>query len=151
MSLREYSKLGAVAVSCLAIGGGAGVIANAGASTTASPSVKPSQALRQGAIAPRRLIRRAVHGDLVVATKTGYATVTFDRGTVQSVSGQQLTLAYGRKTASYKSVNLTIPASARVRDNGKKATLADLKQGQRAVVIQAPKWTVVIARTAPTP
>jgi hypothetical protein len=151
MFLRKHSKLGAVAVSCLAIGAGASVLANAGASTTTSPSVKSFPALRRGGIAPRGLIRRAVHGDLVIATKTGYATVTFDRGTVQSVSGQQLTLADGRRAATYKTVTLTIPASARVRDNGKQATMADLKQGQRVAVIQAPKRTLVIARTATTP
>jgi hypothetical protein len=151
-SIRRYWKLGAVAASCLAIGAGASVIANAGASTTNSTSTssaKSSHLRRGGGLRARRLIRRAVHGELVVATRTGYATITFDRGTVQSVSGRQLTLRDGRKASTYKVLALTIPTNARVREDRKPATLADLKPGQRAEVIQAPKRTLVIARSAP--
>lgn len=143
--IRTYWKLLAVALGCLAAGAAASAIASAGASTTAGSSAK---AARAGA-GRGRLLRRAVHGDVVVATASGYATVTFDRGTVQSVSGRQLTLRDGRRSSTYKTVTLTIPASARVRDNRKPATLADVKPGQRAVVIQAPKRTLVIARSAP--
>ena len=96
------------------------------------------------------MARRAVHGDLVVAGKQGFVTVTFDRGKVDSVSGQQLTIAEGTKQATYKTVTLTIPSGARVRDDRHTATLADLKAGQRVTVIQAPKQTYVIARTAKT-
>jgi hypothetical protein len=94
----------------------------------------------------RRALRHAVHGDLQVATKTGFVTVSFDRGVVKSVNGQQLTLTEGRGSTT-KTVTLTIPSSARVRDNGHKSTLANVTAGQRAVVVQAPKRTVVIART----
>jgi hypothetical protein len=84
----------------------------------------------------------------VIATKTGFANVTLDRGFVQSLSGQQLTLREGTKTATYKTVTLTIPADARVRDNGHQATLADVKQGQHVLVLQGPKRTLVVARDA---
>ena len=160
MSIRKHWKLGAVAVSCAAIGAGASAIANAGASTSSASSSNGSSAAAKSATAKhsqraytkrRTLLRRAVNGNLVVATKSGYATVKFDRGTVKSVSGQQLTLAEGRaKRAPYKNVTLTIPSSARVRDDRHQATLADVKPGQRAMVIQAPKRTVVIARTPRT-
>ncbi len=73
--------------------------------------------------------------------------MTFDRGTVKSVSGQQLTLTEGTKLATYKTVTLTIPTTARVRDNRKKGTLADVKTGQRATVVKTPKATFVIARS----
>ncbi|HTX32446.1 MAG TPA: hypothetical protein VMD09_13770 [Solirubrobacteraceae bacterium] len=87
---------------------------------------------------------------MVVKTKDGYATVTFERGTVKSVSGQQLTLIEGsRKGPAYKTVTLTVPTTAQVRDNRQKATLADVKPGQRAAVIQGPKRTAVIARSNP--
>jgi hypothetical protein len=144
MSISKHWKLGAVAVSCAAIGAGASAIANAGAATSRASSKPPKAAATH-----RALLRRAVHGDVVVATKTGYATATFDRGTVKSVSGQQLTLADGRaKATPYKTVTLTIPSSARVRDDRHKATLADVKPGQRAAVIQEPNRTIVIARDA---
>jgi hypothetical protein len=140
--LRRHSTMGIVALSCLAIGGGASAIANAGA---ASPSSHSAAAHAYRAGLGRRLLARAVHGDLVVATRTGFVTVTYDRGIVQSVSGNQLVLNDGTKKATYKTVTLTIPATAHVRDNGAKATLGEVKSGQRAIVIQAPHRTWVIA------
>lgn len=148
--LHRFWKLGAVGVSCAALGVGASAIASAGAATSQSSAGSSAGASvakhKQGRLAGRRLLARAVHGDVVVPTKSGFATVTFDRGVVQSVNGQHLILTEGTKRATYKTVTLTIPATARVRDNGSKATLADLKSGQRAIVVQGPKRTLVVAR-----
>jgi hypothetical protein len=77
----------------------------------------------------------------------GFVTVSFDRGRVDSVNGQQLTLTEGTAKASYKTVTLTIPSTARVRDNRQAATLSDLKAGQRVIVVTAPRQTFVIAHT----
>jgi hypothetical protein len=144
----RFWKLGAVGISCAALGVGASAIASAGAATSQSSAGSSAGAAKhkQGRLAGRRLLARAVHGDVVVPTKSGFATVTFDRGLVQSVNGQQLMLTEGTKKATYKTVTLTIPATAHVRDNGSKATLADLKSGQRAIVVQGPKRTLVVAR-----
>ncbi len=145
--LRRHSTLAIVALGCLAIGAGASAIANAGAAgSTTSGAATAAHA--RGAGLARRMIGRAVHGNVVVATRKGFVTVTFDRGTVQSVSGNQLVLRDGTKTATYKTVTLTIPATANVRDNGAKAALTDIRSGQRALVIQAPQHTWVIARNA---
>jgi hypothetical protein len=142
-----------VAVACLAIGAGASAIASAGASSGTNAHA-PRYELRAGrglarlrAEGLRLAPRRAVHGDLVVWTKNGFVTVTFDRGTVSSVTGQQLTINEGTKTATYKQVSLTIPTTAHVRDNGQQATLSQVKQGQRVIVVQAPNRTFVIAHT----
>jgi hypothetical protein len=143
--IRRYWKLGAVGISCAAIGVGASAIASAGAATAGGSAAAKHKAARGGSW---RLFARAVHGDLVVPTKNGFATITFDRGVVQSVSGQQLTLKEGKKTATYKTVTLTIPTNARVRDNGSKATLANVKVGQRALVVQGPNYVLVRARDA---
>jgi hypothetical protein len=145
-SIRKHFKLIAVAASCAAIGAGASAIASAGAATGSS-SVAGTPHAAQRWLRARVVLRRSVHGDLVVATGTGFASVTFDRGVVQSVSGQQLTLSEGTKTRTYKTITLTIPSSAHVRDNGRMATLADVTAGQRALVIQGPNQTFVIART----
>jgi len=145
--IRRYWKLGAVALSCAALGAGASVIASAGAATSgASPSTASSAHTARAGLGARRLLARAVNGEVVVATKSGFATVTINRGTVRSVNGQQLTLSDGTKKSTYKTVTLTIPANAHVRDNGKKASLSDLTASQRATVIQGPKNTLVIAR-----
>ncbi len=142
--VRKHFTLMAVAASCASVGAGASVIANAGAASTGS------QAGQGQATHGRRGLRgafaRAVHGQAVVATKTGFATVTLDRGFVQSVHGQQLTVREGTKTRTYNTVTLTIPTNARVRDNRANARLADVKAGQRVLVLQGPKRTLVIAR-----
>jgi hypothetical protein len=155
--LRKHLKLVSVAAVCVAVGAAGSAIATAGAassSTTSngsgSTSAKTVRARGAGARA-RALERRAVHADVVVATKSGFATVTLDRGFVQLVSGQQLTIREGTKNATYKSVTLTIPSSAKVRDNGKASTLSALTIGQRVSVVQGPKRTWLVARTAPTP
>jgi hypothetical protein len=143
--ISKHSKLLIVAASCAALGAGASAIATAGAATnnSAHGGNRHTAQIRPG----RRLAARAVHGDLMVATKAGFVSVTFDRGTVKSVSGQQLTLTEGTKKATYKTVTLTIPTTARVRDNRHKSTLADVKTGQRATVVTTPQATFVVART----
>lgn len=143
--VRKHLKLIIVAASCAVIGAGASAIASAGA---ASGSSQAPNAKTHKFLGGRGKLWRAVHGDFVIATKTGFATVTLDSGYVQSLTGQQLTLREGTKTATYKTVTLTIPADARVRDSGQKATLADVKPGQHVLVLQWPKRTKVIARDA---
>ena len=144
---RKHLKLIGVAASCAAIGAGASAIASAGAATGTTAPAKAAHAAKAG-LGPRRLIARAVHAEVVVHTKAGWGTVTLDRGVVQSISSQQLTINEGTAKASYKTITLTIPASARVRVNTHKATLVDVKAGQRVVVIQAPKRTLVVAHDA---
>jgi len=147
--IAKHSRLLLVAVSCVALGAGASAIATAGASSGSAGKTAQrtgTRSLRAGGV--RRWSRRAVHGDLVIATRTGFATVRFDRGTISSVNGQQLTITEGIRQASPRTVILTVPANARVRDNRHQATMSDLKDGQRVLVIRAPKRTFVIAHTA---
>ncbi len=155
---QSHLKLLAVAASCVAIGAAISAIASAGAATTAAAhGTKAAGAHRRGnaqrgnARGVRHVVRRAVHAELVVGTKSGFAKVTFDRGSVQAVSGQQLTLREGTKKHTYKTVTLTIPTSARVRINHKAATLSQLSTGQRVLVFQLPKRTVVSAHNGKTP
>jgi hypothetical protein len=143
--LRNHSRVLLIAAICAVLGAGASAIATAGASSGSAP-VKGAGALgkrglRRGAL---RMLARSVHGTLVVPTRTGFANVTFDRGSVLSVSGQQVTIAEGTKKATYKTITLTIPEAAVVRDNGKKTALRNVKPAQRVIVVQAPKRTFVI-------
>ncbi len=143
-SIRRHSRLLVVAVCCVAAGAGVSAIATAGAAT--SGSAHPTAGHSRGKAALRRL-GRAVQGSAVVRTKAGFSTVTFERGKVDSVSGRQLTITEGTATASYKTVTLTIPADAVVRDDHTAGTLSDVKAGQRVLVLTAPNRTYVIART----
>jgi hypothetical protein len=146
--IRKQFKLLTVAASCVVIGAGISAIASAGAATPSTGTSASSKAhSRLGGL---RALRRAVHGELVVPTKSGFVTVTFDRGTIESVNGQQLTVKDGAKKQTYKTVTLSIPADARIRDNGQEASVADLKVGQRVLVVQGPKRWLVIAHTPRT-
>ncbi len=151
--LRKHLKLVTVAAACVAIGAAGSAIATAGAAggaptTTPSTTAKAARARAAGA---RALERRAVQASVVVATKSGFETVTVERGFVQSVSGQQLTIREGTKKATYKIVTVTVPAGAKVRDNRQASALSALTAGQRVAVVRAPQRTWVIARTPRTP
>jgi hypothetical protein len=145
--IRSHSRLVLVAVCCVAVGAGASAITTAGAATGAATRSGHGAATPAGHGGLRRLALRAVHGSAVVHTKQGFVTVTYDRGKVDAVNGQQLTITEGTVKAPYQTVTLTIPAGARVRDNRRKASLSDVTPGQRVIVVQAPKRTLVIART----
>jgi len=151
--LRKHLKLVTVAAACVAIGAAGSAIATAGAASSAptTTSSRTGKAGRvRGAGAPA-LERRAVHANVVVAAKSGFVNVTVDRGFVQSVNGQQLAIREGTKKATYKTVTLTIPSDAKVRDNRQASTLSALSAGQRVAVLQAPQRTWVIARSPRTP
>jgi hypothetical protein len=93
-----------------------------------------------------------VHSDAIVPNeKGGFDTVTMDRGSFTSLSGDQLTITEGTKSATYKTVTLTIPSSATVRRNGEKAELSDLKAGDEVTVMQSPNGTFVAAHDAQHP
>ena len=145
-TIRRHSRLLLVAVCCVAVGAGIGAIASAGAATSgsASPAAATHAKAHRGGL--RRLLH-AVQGSAVVRTADGFANVTFQRGKVDSVSGQRLTITEGTPKASYKTVSVMVPAGAVVRDNRQKATLSDVKAGQRVLVLTTPKRTYVIART----
>lgn len=146
MSKSLLVKIGAVGGACAAIGAGAGILGTSAAATNnnASSSHVKKHHLRHA----RNAWTRAVHADAVIPVKGGkFVQVTLDRGTVQSVSGQQLTITEGTKKATYKTVTLTIPTGAKVRDNKQPAQLSDLKAGQRVLVYQGPKNTLVAAHT----
>jgi hypothetical protein len=154
---RRHYKLLIVAAACTAIGASASAIATAGAastntstnSSTTSATASPKAHGAGGLLSARALARRAVHADAVVATRSGFVTVTLDRGFVQSVSGQQLTIREGTKKATYKTVTLTIPSNAKVREDRRTSSLSALTAGQPVWVLQGPNATRVIARSMP--
>jgi hypothetical protein len=148
--ITTHPRVLAVGAACAAAGVGAGTVAAAGASTGQHSASDKSahrtvSAQRRGLI---RLARRTVHGELTVRTAKGFRTVTIDRGTVDSVSGDTLTMSDGTPTATDQKVTITIPSSARVRNDRRPAALSSLTAGERVVVVQLPQRTVVRARPA---
>lgn len=137
-----------VALACLRIGAGASAITTADASsTTAKTSAVQRTAHTAARGRLRALARHTVAGSFVVATKSGFVTVTLARGRVQAINGQTITLVEGTKTQAYRTVSLTLPAKVRVRDDKQASTLSQITPGQRATVIITPKRALVMAHT----
>lgn len=152
-------RTAAVGAACALVGAGAG-IAGSSASTnhTTKPRMRPGAAgiaaVKSGmAIGPGFAIGipgdaagPPVHSESVVPNeKGGFDTVTMDRGTFSSLSGERLTITEGTKSATYKTVTLTIPSNATVYRNGEKAALSDIKSGDTVNVVKSPSGTVVNA------
>ena len=147
--LSRHARVLAVAVSCAGLGAGAGVIANAGAasSTPSATGAALGAPAAHGRLAVRRwLYGGAVQGDVVVDTKSGFKTVSFERGFLDSVNGNTIVLREATRKATYKTVTLTIPGGALVRNQGHAATLSALTAGEHVLVLQGPERTYVIAR-----
>jgi hypothetical protein len=148
----------AVGATCALVGGAAGIAAGSASTPRPSKDAERHAWLKFG---DRRAWRKLggempiplaadagppVHSESVVPDeKGGFATITMDRGTFSSLSGQKLTVAEGTKTATYKIVTLTIPTNATVRRNGETAQLSGIKPGDTVAVVQSPKGTFVDA------
>jgi hypothetical protein len=152
-------RTGAVGAVC-ALAGGAIGIAGSSASSSGQPSPLKGVAGPRVAFAGPMLglgplldaSGPPVHADAVVPNeKGGFDTVTMDRGSFSSLSRDQLTITEGTKSATYKTVTLTIPSNATVRRNEEKAQLSDLKAGDEVIVVQGPNRTLVLAHDAQHP
>jgi hypothetical protein len=133
-----------VAVACVAIGAVAGIAGSAAApSKSKSASKAATRADRPGP--PGRMHAPPLHSESVVPNKAGdgFITVTDDGGTIESVSGDQLTIKEGTKTLTYKTATLTIPSGAKVMRNFESAQLSDLKAGDHVHVSQSSEGSFV--------
>jgi hypothetical protein len=155
MTARKIAKVGGVIGACAALGAAGAYVGDA-ASAPATSSAATTKAKPAGPNGQRRgqfrRLRRAVHADLVVPTKDGkFVNVTVDRGFVEKVEGNSLTLREGTKKATYKTITLDIPSNAVVRIKRKPGKLSDVKVGQHAMVVKGPQRTLVIVRDAKQP
>jgi len=151
-------RTGAVGALCVLAGGAAGI---AGSSASSSNSTKTRGEPPAIAVGPVPLLGLGplshaagppIHADTVVPNeKGGFETITMDRGSFSSLSGDQLTITEGTKSATYKTVTLTIPSGATVRRNDADAKLSDLKSGDTVMIVQSPEGTVVAAHDAQHP
>ena len=151
-------RMGAVGAACALVGGAAGIAASSASSPTPTKAAGASALLAERPGPPFGFGPLAdaagppVHSANVVPNnKGGFDTVTMDRGSFSSLSGDQLTITEGTKTATYKTVTLTIPSGATVRRNGEAAKLSDLKSGDTVMVLESPQGTVVTANDAHHP
>jgi hypothetical protein len=94
----------------------------------------------------------AVHSVSVVPDKAGssFITLTSDRGMVKSVDGGAgtITIVEGTKSATYKTLTLTVPSGATIVRDGKKASLAEIKAEDHVSVSSSSEGTTVFAMDA---
>jgi hypothetical protein len=95
--------------------------------------------LRQAKLA--KIIGRAVHGQIVVRTKSGFETVTFDRGKVTNATSTSITLLRPDQV----SVTLTLGSATRYLGI---TGASDIKSGQGAVVISRDGAATAVAQRA---
>lgn len=138
--MRTTTKIIAAAASTLALAGGIGAglayadptspaptpSATASPSPTATPTKKPHDQRAKHRLA----LATALHGEVTLAGDN-HRVVVFQRGPVQQASATRLTL----KSADGYTATYAISADTRVRKNGEKATAADLKAGDRLLVV----------------
>jgi hypothetical protein len=119
-----------VLVAVLGLTGGAAALANA--QTDESPTTSaPAQAERprKHRGGPAGPLGRAVHGDLIVRNRDGeFVPVTFDRGTLESVGSDELTVA----RPDGKKVTVTLDDETRYRGVESKD---QLRTGEGVVVV----------------
>jgi hypothetical protein len=143
-------RMSIVGALCAIAGAAAGI---AGSSASSSSAPHPRIGLGGLGLFGRGPLADAsgppVHVDAVVPKQGGgFETVTMDRGSFASLSANQLAINEGTKTATYKTVTLTIPSGATIRRNGAQVQLSDLRSGDEVTVIQSPRNTAVIAHDA---
>jgi hypothetical protein len=85
--MRTLRKTVAAALIALVVVGG-GAVAAAQSAPETGPT--PPEPAGEGRHHPLRA--RAVHGDLIVRTKDGFADVTLDRGRLTAIDGNRLTI-----------------------------------------------------------
>jgi len=143
----------AVVAACATAGAVAGITAAAAAPSSHSKTAKTARPALRWA---RRLAGRgrfmlgvgpAVHETAVVLNRagTGFITETEDSGTVQSISGNQLTVKEGIGKVTYRTVTLTIPSGATVYRDFASSSLSALRSGDRVRVAQSSEGTTVFA------
>jgi len=123
------------------LGGGAYAWAQTSDTSTSAPAPAPAKSGQQanGKAGAKGLLRRVVHGDLVVRGKDGFQNVTYDRGKEDGVSDNTLTIT--RPDGKKVSVKLTSDTKYRgVKDASQlqagKPTIALSKDGNALMVGQ---------------
>ena len=138
--MKTAAKIIVAGVSTLALAGGIGAgIAYADPPTpTPTPTARPTptaEPRNPDQWHPRKnrplaLLRRALHGEVTLAGEE-HRVVVFQRGPVEKVSDTSLTV----KSADGYTATYVVSVDTTVRKNGDKATITDLRAGDRVLVV----------------
>ena len=90
---------------------------------------------------------RGIHGEATFKTKNGFREIAFERGALQSVSGQNVVV----RAADGTTWTWTLAANTAVRDQGKKVTTSNLANGDQVLVAGPESGTTRTARVIVVP
>jgi hypothetical protein len=111
---------------------------------TASPTPKAKPEHRKNWQGPRvqrlGVLRRALHGEVTLAGEQ-HRVVVFQRGPIEKVSDTSLTV----KSADGYTATYVVNADTKVRRSGDKATVAELKAGDKVLVVANKEGTTLTA------
>jgi hypothetical protein len=100
--------------------------------TTAAPADATRANADARALRRLRISRHLVHGTIVVdLPKAGLTTIQLDHGTISTVTAKSLSIAEAGGT----SATVALSDETRVRRNGEKAAVGDLKTGDEVFVM----------------
>ena len=129
------------------LGGGAYAWAQTSDTSTTAPSTSAATSQQapasQGKAGRAGVLRRVVHGDLIVRGKNGFQNVTYDRGTEDGVSDNALTITRpdGKK--------VTVKLTADTRYRGVKDA-SQLQAGKQTLVVSKDGNALMVGqRSAP--
>jgi hypothetical protein len=147
------SKIATVALGTVALGGLIGVGVSYADNPTTSPSApsgsaaKAGHGAKAGAHARRVLMKRALHGEVTVGGKKGTRVLDFQRGSVQSVRSNGITV----KSTDGFSATYVVNAETKVRKDGAAAKIADIKNGDTVRVVALKTGSTDTARVVAEP
>jgi hypothetical protein len=105
-----------------------GTTVSSGSSTTSGATATPVRHLRDAVARLRRL--GGIDGQFTFETKTGTKTLAFERGTIESVAGQDVVV----KAKDGTTWNWTLVTDSVVREDGTKTTTGSLAAGDLVFV-----------------
>ena len=104
---------------------GQGAVLNSALSAAAGSGPTATPARVRGALRRLRLLG-SIHGDVTFSDKTGFHTLSFERGTIESVTGSTVVI----KAADGTTWTWQIVSDTTVRKNGAKTTTSALSAGE---------------------
>lgn len=122
---------------------------SAAVSATASPS--PGKGSGKTAARKRALARlrslRGLHGEATYKTKNGFREIAWERGAIESVTGQEVEV----RSTDGTTWTWTLSAKTAVRDQGEKATASSLAVGDQVFAAGPQTGTTRTARVITIP
>jgi hypothetical protein len=112
--------------------------ASAGAAANAAPNGKRAKGPRAGG----GVLKRIVHGDLVIRGKNGFQNVTYDRGSVTSASSDSITL----HRPDGKDVTYALNGSTKYKGI---QNAGEIRTNQPAIVVSQEGAAIIVAQRNP--